>query len=160
MPRFVVLIGVPALWMLVDALCLHFWAATPGKALLGLRVLTAEGAHLPMRAALRRAFDVWFFGYGMDLYLLTWVLRLTAMSRLRHLGSTSWDDAGKYVVEHRTPSTLGVTVGLTLFIGVIALNLYCFFHTPLPSHLDPEERAFFETVHPASQRSATEPAPA
>lgn len=148
LPRFPVMMAVPLLWVVVDAVFIYRWGATPGKALLGLRVVSEEGEKLTFKTSLNRAFDVWFFGCGLEAPMLSWVAKLLAMSRLRQTGRTSWDAARGLNVEQSTVSAVGVTLALALFVSVLIAKFYIFFHTPLPGHLNPEERVMWENIHP------------
>ena len=70
------------------------------------------------------------------------------MARLRQTGRTSWDAARGLNVEQRPVSAMGVTLALTLFVSVLIAKFYIFFHTPLPRHLNAEERIMWENFHP------------
>ena len=148
LPRFPVLMAVPLLWVLVDALFIYRWGTTPGKALLGLRVVTEDGERMTFKTSLNRAFDVWFFGCGLEMQMVSWVVKLFAMARLRQTGRTSWDAARGLNVEQRPVSSMGVTLALALFVSVLIAKSYIFFHMPLPRHLNSEERKMWENFHP------------
>ncbi len=148
LPRFPVMMAVPLLWVLVDAVFIYRWGATPGKALLGLRVVSEGGEKLTFKISLNRAFDVWFFGCGLEMPMVSWVVKLFAMARLRQTGRTSWDAARGLNVEQRPVSSMGVTLALALFVSVLIAKSYIFFHMPLPRHLNSEERTMWENFHP------------
>lgn len=157
LPRFPVMMAVPLLWVLVDAVFIYRWGATPGKALLGLRVVSEDGKKLTFKISLNRAFDVWFFGCGLEAPMVSWIAKLLAMSRLRQTGRTSWDAARGLNVEQRPVSAMGVTLALALFVSVMIVKFYVFFHTPLPGHLNPEERVMWENIHPKAVETKASP---
>ncbi|WP_312518897.1 RDD family protein [Massilia sp.] len=61
------------LGLLLDAVLLARFGSTPGKRLLGLRVLTVAGQRLPLRAAVLRNLGVWVSGLGLALPLVNLV---------------------------------------------------------------------------------------
>src|SRR5690242_7703676 len=48
-------IATPLLWVPLEALCITKWGKTPGKAIFGLSVYSAEGFMLPYKEAFKRA---------------------------------------------------------------------------------------------------------
>lgn len=58
------------LGLLLDAVLLARFGTTPGKRLLGLRVMTVAGDRLPVRAAVARNLGVWVSGLGLALPLV------------------------------------------------------------------------------------------
>jgi hypothetical protein len=52
-------------YIILEALSLHLYKTTPGKFLLGLRVVTAAEQPLPVGSALLRCLRVYIFGMGV-----------------------------------------------------------------------------------------------
>lgn len=65
------------LGLLLDAMLMARFGATPGKYLLGVRVETVAGQPLSLRAALRRNLGVWALGLGLTIP----IINLVAMGR-------------------------------------------------------------------------------
>jgi len=84
--------GGLVLWLPLEALLLATWGTTPGKALAALSVRDAYGRKLTLGDALRRAFTVWLWGLAAGIWPLTIVAAAVSYRRLRHTGSTRWDD--------------------------------------------------------------------
>ena len=53
-------------WIILEASMLHLWRTTPGKALLGIRVLGADGGNLSLGRSLLRSLRVYLMGMGMS----------------------------------------------------------------------------------------------
>ena len=156
-PRFIALLLPPFLWIPFEAIFLAVWGATPGKALLGLHVVNADGEKLSFRQAFLRSFDVWFVGCGMELPILNILLKVMSLFRYRQLGETSWDAALGSKVIHRPVTSIGITLAVLLMVSSFFVRVYVFFNAPLPSHLPPEDRKFWEQIHPSNQPVETKP---
>jgi hypothetical protein len=76
LPRLIVLVFPPFVWIPLEAFCLRYWGRTPGKFLLGLQVTTKDDGALSWRQAWARSFDVWFGGCGVELPLLAPFLKI------------------------------------------------------------------------------------
>jgi uncharacterized RDD family membrane protein YckC len=121
-PGFVATLGSLFLWVFVEALLLHKFTRTPGKALLGLRVVDGEGNALSLRAAFRRSFDVWLFGLGTGLPFVTIFCQMMAFQRYRIMGITSWDEKGEFRPQQKPPSPFGIiTYVLLVLCGMISI---------------------------------------
>lgn len=97
--QLMVMVSVPLAFIL-DALLLARFGRSPGKALLGLRLVTKGGKHLGYGAAIRRNLLLWVAGLGLTIPLIS----LAAMSfqgwRVAN-GEDTIYDAGRYRVEAR-----------------------------------------------------------
>jgi hypothetical protein len=71
--------------LLVDALLYRLFGATPGKALLGIVVRSADGTPLGAQQYLRRNVSVWWRGLGCGVPLVDFVLLVLG-------GGDSWAD--------------------------------------------------------------------
>jgi hypothetical protein len=83
----------------LEAICLIAWGATPGKLLLGLRVVHEGTTPLPPEVAWARAWRVYYYGFALgvpSVFLVAWV---TALNRYNKGEGTRWDmDAGTSVM--------------------------------------------------------------
>jgi uncharacterized RDD family membrane protein YckC len=101
MPSIVLGIFALFLWCFIEAVLLSTWGTTPGKALLGVTLRTAQGGKLDFGTALSRAFKVWVFGLGLGIPIVSLITVVKAYNRLKKLGETSWDAEGRFQVIHR-----------------------------------------------------------
>lgn len=116
--QLMVLVSVPLAFIL-DALLLARFGRSPGKALLGLRLVTKGGARLGYGAAIRRNLLLWVAGLGLTIPLIS----LAAMSfqgwRVANGEGTIYD-AGRYRVEARP---LGWGRWLGFVCAMVAMGL-------------------------------------
>jgi uncharacterized RDD family membrane protein YckC len=103
-------------WVVVEAALMSTIGATPGKALLRVRVRRADGRGLDFERALTRAVEVWLKGLGMGLPVVSLITVAIAYRRLRREGVTAWDEAGDIVVSHET---IGRTRIALLVLGAV-----------------------------------------
>jgi uncharacterized RDD family membrane protein YckC len=148
-PRFLAFILPAFLWVPLEAWFLSRYGATPGKALLGLRLTARDGEAISYTVALRRSVDVWFFGCGMELQLLNLLLKMLAFARYRQAGETSWDATHQLIVEHRPVASSGIIFAILLMTSALVYRSYVYFNAPAPSHLSTEERKLWEMMHPS-----------
>jgi uncharacterized RDD family membrane protein YckC len=87
-----VLIGAPLAAQLVQALCIAVTGSTPGKALVGLRVATADGRRPTLATALTRELLVWVMGMGMGVSFVLPVTHAYSYYRVTRRGVTPWDE--------------------------------------------------------------------
>jgi len=79
--------------MLLDAPCTKLWGRTPGKVLLRLRVVSADGSPISWSRAWERALLVWAQGLWVGIPLLFLIASAVAMRRVVRTGRASWDEA-------------------------------------------------------------------
>jgi uncharacterized RDD family membrane protein YckC len=105
-------------WAPLEALLLSSMGTTPGKALFGVVVRTADGRKLDFHAAMRRSFGVWFYGLGGGLPLISTVAMIVAYRRLGANGTTLWDQSAGAVVTHRQLGAIKV-IGALVFVMIL-----------------------------------------
>lgn len=116
-PWLLVLHLVP--WFLIEAIMIHHFGTTPGKSLLGLSVVNADGSRLAYGQSLQRAFRVMFAGIGFGLTLISPICQLISWFTVRRIGCTMWDRAGGHRVKVVPLHALKVSaLALGLFIAV------------------------------------------
>ncbi|UCC83916.1 MAG: RDD family protein [Gemmatimonadota bacterium] len=103
-------------WMVAEPFVLTHFENTPGKALLNIRLKTAEGRSLRLDQAFQRSARVWFFGLGGGLPIVSLFTLVSAYNKLTKEGITSWDRVGNFSVTHG-PIGVGRMVAIGLFIG-------------------------------------------
>lgn len=107
-------------WMVAEPFVLTHFENTPGKALLNIRLRTAEGRSLRLAQAFQRSARVWFFGLGAGLPIVSLVTMAIAYNKLNREGITSWDRDGNLSVTHG-PIGVGRMVAIGLFLGFYVL---------------------------------------
>lgn len=108
-------------WFIIEAVLLHRFATTPGKWLLGLEVVNADGSRLSLAAATLRSFRILVGGIGFGWSFLALFCQGFSLFTARRLGRPLWDHAGNHVVragEFVPWRIAGVVVGMFLAIQV------------------------------------------
>ena len=83
-------------YVILDGLMTHLWGSSPGKWLLGVRVIDRDGQGLGLNQALIRSARVWILGFGM---WAMWPLALIFSWFLaRRFGYFLWDLPHRYRV--------------------------------------------------------------
>jgi uncharacterized RDD family membrane protein YckC len=110
------------IWIPLEAALLSSFGTTPGKFLVGLRVVSSEGEHLSYSQALARALQVWVNGMAFVIPVVLLFTFVGQYKRLKAGKNTSYDESGGYVIV-RTPLTAGRRVLLAAVI-VVLFGLY------------------------------------
>lgn len=106
-------------WFVIEAFMLHRIATTPGKWLLGIRVLNNNGSFLSLPEASRRSARVLFLGIGFGMEILCLVCQLMAVVTTRRIGRPLWDHAGGHRITATPLQLSGVAVYvIALFIAM------------------------------------------
>lgn len=98
-PWLLLIIYLP--WVPVESYLLARFQATPGKWLLGLRVVNADGTSMDSRRSMRRALRVYFLGVGMGWGIVSLICQSLAFFFVRANGRALWDLEGNTVVESK-----------------------------------------------------------
>lgn len=91
----------PLIWVPIEAWFIALWGATPGKALLKVRVGQEGKVHMPYGHAIHRAWSVWIRGVGLGLPIVMLVTMIVAYSKLTIHKVTTWDKKLDTQVKHR-----------------------------------------------------------
>lgn len=105
-----------ALW---EPLFISNTGTTPGKFIMGVRVLRANGDKLSWWRAFQRFVQVWVVGMGLRIPVLVIILMLIARAKLTGEGITAWDQNLDCKVEHRRrhPAIWALTAFLAIGIS-------------------------------------------
>lgn len=98
---------------------------TPGKYLFNLKVTDAKGQLLSRRDAYARSSQVWFYGCGMCLPIISLIANIKAYLHLRREAATSWDK-DRFVVTHARCGWVRKTIIAILYVipaAIMALLL-------------------------------------
>ena len=108
----------------VDALIFRLFGNTPGKALLGLRVIGQDGQRLNGKQYLLRNLQIMIQGFGLGLplvFLVTFILQWVRVSKGR---PASYDATPGYRVEAVSVAIGWVAAFVVLWIGVAIFLIY------------------------------------
>lgn len=86
-------------WFVFETFLLHRSGTTPGKWLLGIRVVNNDGSLLGLAEATRRSARVLFIGIGFGWGILALVCQLMSWITTKRLGRPLWDHAGGHRLE-------------------------------------------------------------
>lgn len=111
-------------YAVAEAAMLPVWGTTPGKALLGVTLRNRNGSKLTFEQALERSFKVAIKGVGLAIPLVSFFTHITAYNRLSNTGITSWDEEGKFKVEHQPVSSGRMISFALLLLALFALVVW------------------------------------
>ena len=150
LPDSLLFVLAPALlWIVPEAVLLSLWGTTPGRLVLGLKVLDVNGTPPAFGSALKRSVLVWAGGFGFGLPILAILPVAQWMYAFRHFqrsGDTLWDrSAGTSVTGSRLHT--GHAIGLALTTALVtSLFAWLWLMAPLPERLKGEERSQLEDL--------------
>ncbi len=139
-------------WFAIEAVLIQRFATTPGKWLLGLRVVNLDGSHLDLAASIRRCMRVLFTGIGFGFSYLAVFCQILSLVVSKRIGTTLWDHTGGHQVNADPIQPSRVTL---VAIGYF-LAIYLQFIVVLPylikdaSAKNPELKEYFEKNPPWS----------
>jgi uncharacterized RDD family membrane protein YckC len=88
-------------WVPIETLLLATWGTTPGKWLLGTKLIKRYAKVIDFETAFKRSFYVWFRGIGMGISFVNLMCMTFGYYRLRTQHCTSWDRDTQILVQHR-----------------------------------------------------------
>jgi uncharacterized RDD family membrane protein YckC len=109
-------------WFAIEAVLIHVWGTTPGKALLGVRVAQADGKPPSTGASMWRSFRVWTMGLGLGIPFVVIFCQGLSFWISRRIGRPLWDTAGDHRVRVSWISPLRIAVFVCLFLVLIGLR--------------------------------------
>lgn len=120
----------PTFWLpmiILEALLLNNFGTTPGKKLMGIRVLSIDGdTKLGFGRALSRCFSVTVLGMGCFLFPFNIIMMIVAFFMHRRRGITLWDARAYTLPVQRTErATSGIVLAaVSLFIGIQLIGYF------------------------------------
>ena len=91
-------IGAMVLLGLLEPVCLHFFATTPGKALMGLRITHPDGSRLSWQEGFERYLQLLWGGAGFAIPIWSLVQLYRSGSRCMEEEPQPWDDGFAYTM--------------------------------------------------------------
>ena len=96
-PWFMLFQLVP--WFMIEPWLIHRWGTTPGKWLLGIRIVNDDGSNLTLAQAIRRSVRVMFIGVGFGWGYISLICHGLSLFFARRLGRPLWDQVGGHRAE-------------------------------------------------------------
>lgn len=109
-------------WFVIESWLLHRFGTTPGKWLLGIRVVNEDGTALSLKAAIKRSVFVWIAGLGFGWQLLPLLCQLMSWFTTRSTGKPVWDHIGQHKVTVVPMSAFKIIAMIVLFISAMQLQ--------------------------------------
>jgi hypothetical protein len=133
-------------FVLLEAIVLHLTKTTPGKFLLGLRVVGPEEEALSLRAALVRSLRVYILGLGLMpcFGVLTGICHVYCIWYLMRRNEAPWDAASQNRVRAARLLPFRIVVFGMLFTGILLL---------FSAVLGPASVEFWEQVRESAERA-------
>ncbi|HEX5776211.1 MAG TPA: RDD family protein [Caulobacteraceae bacterium] len=109
--------------MLYDLACTRMYGRTPGKWLMGLRIVSNESGKPTLKAAAIRTFLVWTVGLGLAIPFVTLVAGIFGLVSLERNGVTFWDRKAGLKIEKRPVGPLRWGAALLIWAASMILLL-------------------------------------
>jgi uncharacterized RDD family membrane protein YckC len=109
-------------WHALEAMLIHLFGATPGKALFGIRVTNADGDRPPVLLSLGRSFYVYVLGVGFYQAPFILIGMIFSFFRLITSGNCLWDQHLKTRVEHAPLGIVRIMLAIGAFFALILLQ--------------------------------------
>ncbi len=110
-------------WFILESWLLHKTGTTPGKWLMGLRVVNEDGSNLTLAQAIKRSLRVLVSGIGFGWRLLSPICQLMSWFTTRRIGKPIWDYLGEHKVESKPLIPMKVIILIGIFIASGFLRL-------------------------------------
>ena len=115
---FFALIG----WHFIEAVLIHLFGTTPGKAIFGVKVKTEDGDPVPMKTSLGRSFYVYVMGVGFYQFPLILIGMIFSYFRIQSTGNCLWDQHLKIRVENPPLGALRIGLAFCAFFALLLLQ--------------------------------------
>ncbi|PAW64403.1 MAG: hypothetical protein B9S36_02560 [Verrucomicrobiia bacterium Tous-C2TDCM] len=109
-------------WHIVEAMLIHLFGATPGKALFGIRVKNTDGDRPSVLLSLGRSFYVYVLGAGFYQAPFILIGMIFSLFRLITTGNCLWDQHLKTRVEHAPLGAFRIMLAIGAFFVLILLQ--------------------------------------
>jgi uncharacterized RDD family membrane protein YckC len=109
-------------WQALEAVLVHLFGTTPGKALLGIRIVDAEGDRVPLARSLGRAFAVYVLGAGFYQFPFILIGMVFSFFRLTATGISLWDQHLRTRVEHAPLGPVRIMLAIGAFFVLLTFQ--------------------------------------
>jgi uncharacterized RDD family membrane protein YckC len=120
-PWVILLQYVP--WFVLETFLLHRFGTTPGKWLLGLKVVNNDASLLSLREATRRSARVLCIGLGFGVGVLTLICQIMAYFTTKRLGRPLWDHSGGHRVTATPLNPMRLVAYVFCLYGALQLQM-------------------------------------
>lgn len=110
-------------WFVIESLLLSRYATTPGKWLLGLRVVNDNGSPLSLGQAVTRSSRVLFLGIGFGWGYIMIVCQIMALVTTKRLGRPLWDHAAGHRVTYEQPDPIRISAFVVALTAAFVLQM-------------------------------------
>jgi uncharacterized RDD family membrane protein YckC len=110
-------------WFILESILIPRFGTTPGKWLLGLRVVNTDGSALGLTASMLRAFRILVGGIGFGWSLLALFCQVFSFFTARRLGNPLWDHAGGHRVHAKPLVAWRIISVIFIFAAAIQLQM-------------------------------------
>lgn len=110
-------------WFVFETFLLHRFGTTPGKWLLGLRVVNHNGSLLSLAESTRRSARVLFIGVGFGWGILALVCQIMSLVTTKRLGRPLWDHAGGHRLEASPLDPFRIVAYVFVLIASLQLQM-------------------------------------
>lgn len=146
-------------WFVFESFLIHRFGTTPGKWLLGIKVVNDDGTLLSLAEATRRSARVLFIGLGFGWDILSLICQLMAWVATKRLGRPLWDHAGGHRLETSPINPFRLTT--YVFVLFLALSAQMFVLFPFileeAKRRDPQFKEQWEKYIEEMHRHADQP---
>lgn len=133
-------------WFIIEAILIHRYGTTPGKWLLGLRVVNVDGTLLGLTAATLRSFRILVGGIGFGLFLLALFCQALSFFTARRLGNPLWDHAGGHRVQSQPLVPWRIATVVCAFLVALHLQVAAIPLSVLKSTADSLPDSFLKDI--------------
>lgn len=141
-----VVISIFIPWFAIESWLLHRFGTTPGKWLLGIRVLNEDDSKISLKASVWRSIRVMIAGVGFGWGILAMICQVMSWFTARRLGKPIWDYMGQHKVVVKPLGVFRVITVVILFF--VSMQLQVAVRGPHEQKLIveqyPEMKEFFE----------------
>ncbi|MEM7698843.1 MAG: RDD family protein, partial [Verrucomicrobiota bacterium] len=109
-------------WHFVEAVLIHLFGATPGKALLNIGVRHRGDLHPTPLRSLGRSFIVYMLGVGFYFFPFSLIAGIFSLFRLLATGKSLWDQQLGTRVEMGTLGPLRIILAIIVFFALVGLQ--------------------------------------
>jgi uncharacterized RDD family membrane protein YckC len=109
-------------WFAIEAWLLHRFSTTPGKWLLGIRVVNEDETSLTLKSSMWRSIRVWIAGVGFGWGLLAVLCQAMSWFTTRKIGKPVWDFMGHHKINVAPLKPLKVIALILLFFTAMQLQ--------------------------------------
>ena len=110
--------------VLLDAICTSIFGQSPGKAILGIRLIKQDDARLTFLEVFKRNFSLFLRGFGLGIPILVLITLIWSYVKVNGGNQTSWDRKCRTAVIRRGVCFERTAIIAFLFFAFLAFMLF------------------------------------